>query len=399
MIKLALYHLRYHKMLTTILVLCISIAIFLPLVTCLTSGMIHEEMTGRSDKTPLLIGSKGSPFLLTLNSIYFKTEVRNTITYGTLKKYRARCKGEVIPLYTGHTAKNIPVVGTSFGYFAFRGLEPASGRLPGMLGEAVAGWNAAERLRLKAGGRLITDCKNIYDISAEFPLKLHITGILKKTGTPDDNVVFTDIKTVWIMDGIGHGHEDVIKTPAKVAKDTVIFIESNEVKYNSRLKEYNEVTPKNFHTFHYHGDENTFPLTALIVLPDSDKERVLVKSETNLPARPEDIEAQKVEPLQAVTPSKVIADILGLLLDVKKVLDGFSGLVILSTAAFLFLVLSLLFQLRRDEMEIIYKIGGSRYAMEMLLGIETAILLAASLVLAAGLSALLIAGARSYLFS
>jgi len=399
MFELALHHLRYNKVLSTILILCMTIAIFLPLSTFITARMLDREMLARSNTTPLLIGSKGSPFLLTLNAIYFKTGIEDQIDAGTLRTFRQRCEGQVIPLHLGHSAKGFPVVGTTFDYFAFRGLRTASGRLPTLLGEAVVGWDVAHRLRLKPGSGLITDLENIYDISAEYPLKLKITGVLEQTGTPDDRAVFTDVKSAWVMDGIGHGHEDIFTSPDAIEDDSVLFIEASEVVYNSRLAKYTEITRENIDSFHFHGDESAFPLSALIIAAASDKERVLVKCETNLPTRSAELEAGSTELLQAVEPSEIIFEILALIFDIKRILDGFSGLVILSTAAFLFLVLSLLFRLRHDEMQIIYKIGGSRHAMEMLLGIETLILLAVSFILAAGLSFLLVAGARSFFLS
>ncbi len=399
MFKLALLHLKYNRFLSAILIVCLTIAIFLPMVTWLSSSMLHEEMTARSDGTPLLIGSEGSPFLLTLNSIYFKTDIEEPITLGALNAYRKRCAGLVIPLYTGHTAKKYPVVGTSHDYFSFRGLEPADGTLPVMLGDAVAGAGAARQLRLKKGGSVITDCDNIYDISAEYPLLLRITGILKPTGTPDDNAIFVDVKTAWIMDGIGHGHEDAVAAPDNVHDESILFIEANEVKYNSRLKKYNEVTRRNIDNFHFHGDADDFPLSALIVVPDSHKEKVLVMSETNLSTDRSANGAEIPAGLQAIAPTDIISEILALIFDIKKILDSFSGLVLVSTGAFLFLVLSLLFRLRRDEMEIIFRIGGSRHAMEMMLGIETAILLGASFVVAGLLSLIVTALARSYYFT
>ena len=399
MFKLALLHLKYNRILSAILIVCLTIALFLPMVTRLSSSMLHEEMTARSDTTPLLIGSKGSPFLLTLNSIYFKTEVDAPINRGTLDAYRKRCEGLVIPIYTGHRPKKYPGVGTSHDYFTYRGLEPAEGALPGMLGEAVAGSGAARQLRLKTGGSVITDCDNIYDISAEYPLLLRITGILKPTGSPDDNVLFVDVKTAWIMDGIGHGHEDAVAAPEAGHDESILFIEASEVKYNSRLKKYNEVTRQNIDSFHFHGDASDFPLTALIVVPASHKEKVLVMADTNLSTDQEAAETESLAGLQAIAPTDIISEILALIFDVKKILDSFSGLVLVSTGAFLFLVLSLLFRLRRDEMEIIYRIGGSRHAMKMMLGIETAILLGVSFVAASVLSVIVTALARTYYFA
>ena len=52
----------------------------------------------------------------------------------------------------------------------------------------------------------------MYDLSAEYPLKMRVTGILAPTGTPDDLAVFTDVKTAWVIDGIGHGHDDLAAT-------------------------------------------------------------------------------------------------------------------------------------------------------------------------------------------
>ena len=382
MFKLALCHLKFHKLLTAVLIFGLTVTFFLPLGTWLVSGMLKESMTGRADATPLLIGSKGSPFLLTLDSIYYKTGINDPISAGTLRRFRERCKGRVIPLHTRHSVKGVPVVGTSYPYFGFRNLEAAAGRLPAMLGEAVAGSAAARKLRIEPGDGVVSDCESLYDISAEYPLKLRITGVLARTGTPDDNVIFTDVKTAWIMDGIGHGHESAIPVDPE-EDDTIIFIEASEVKYNSRLKKYNEVTPRNAGTFHFHGDEDAFPLSALIVVPASDKERVLVWAETNQPL---DGSESGAVPLQAVFPSDEVAKILEIIFDVKTILDSFSVLTAVCSSAFLFLVLSLLYRLRKDETEIIYRIGGSRHAIVMLLGLETALVLLVSLVLALLLS-------------
>ena len=45
-----------------------------------------------------------------------------------------------------------------------------------------------------------------------------MVGILAPTSTPDDEAVFVDIKTAWVISGIGHGHEDVV-TAEDLASD------------------------------------------------------------------------------------------------------------------------------------------------------------------------------------
>jgi putative ABC transport system permease protein len=33
--------------------------------------------------------------------------------------------------------------------------------------------------------------------------------VLERAHTPDDLAVFVDIKTAWVIEGIGHGHQDL----------------------------------------------------------------------------------------------------------------------------------------------------------------------------------------------
>ncbi len=378
--------------------LCLSITIFLPLVTYMSVNMIDEQLYERSESTPVLVGSKGSPFLLTFNSIYFKTEIKEKLEFGAYEELKSSIKGKVIPLHTFHTAKGIPIVGTSFDYFGFRGLSPAQGTLPQMLGDAVLGSNAAESLRTGAGGSVVSDCESIYDISAEYPLKMRITGVLAPTGTPDDNVVFVSIKTAWIIDGIGHGHEELVGTleemdsidlsdPGRNPDDSVLFIESSEIVYNSRLKKFNEITHDNINTFHFHGDVSGFPLSALIVLPASYEEEVVkLLAELNL-----------TRSLQAVRPTRTVEEILAILLDIKRLLDGFSILVLISTAAFMILVIWLQIRQRKGEMLILDRMGGGKHAMKALLLIEVTILVLTSACLAFAGSAAATSVIRSFI--
>jgi putative ABC transport system permease protein len=380
-----------------IIVLCLTITIFLPLVTFRAVEMVDEHLYARSKKTPLLVGSKGSPFLLTLNSIYFKTRIKERLPYAAVKELESKYQGRIIPLHTFHSVRGIPVVGTSFDYFTFRELEPREGNLPLMLGDAVLGSRAAVDLRARVGGSIISDAESIYNISAEYPLKMRVTGILEPTDTPDDNVVFVDLKTAWVIDGIGHGHENLVTRTAEVQDidlqdpdlnpdDAVLFIEASEIVYNSRLKKYNEITAENMHSFHFHGDRDTFPLSALILVPANYREEVLTLSELNLS-----------KGLQAVRPTGIVEEILDILLNVKRVFDGFSALVFVSTVAFMILVISLQIRQRRGEMLILYHIGGGKHLVKTLLGIEVVILVAASGLLAFILSMTVLSMARSYL--
>ena len=68
-------------------------------------------------------------------------------------------------------------------------------------------YDTARDLCLEVGDSLLSTPKTVYDQSQSFQLKMPIVGILEETGTPDDNAVFVSIRTAWVIDGIGHGHE------------------------------------------------------------------------------------------------------------------------------------------------------------------------------------------------
>ena len=59
-----------------------------------------------------------------------------------------------IPMYVRFKVRDQPIVGTTLEYFSFRGLELAEGRQMTVLGEAVLGSRAAERL----GGEAKDEC-------------------------------------------------------------------------------------------------------------------------------------------------------------------------------------------------------------------------------------------------
>ena len=83
-----------------------------------------------------------------------------------------------------------------------------------VLGEAVLGAAAARGLGVVAGDSIISSPENVFDLAGVYPLKMKVVGILEPTFTADDSAVFVDIKTAWIIGGLGHGHQDLAEADA-----------------------------------------------------------------------------------------------------------------------------------------------------------------------------------------
>ena len=78
---LAWRYLAYHKIKTMILVASITLIVFLPVGLNVIVGQSSAELTARAEATPLLVGAKGSPLELVLNSLYFDSDPPELTTY------------------------------------------------------------------------------------------------------------------------------------------------------------------------------------------------------------------------------------------------------------------------------------------------------------------------------
>lgn len=337
---------------SVILVVCITISIFIPMFTVSVSNLADRILSGRAAETPLVIGRKGGSLQLVLNTLYFKADTPDLLKYSVYEDVVNRKAGKVIPVYNRHTAKSYPIIGTSLAYFDLRKLTIRSGSFMQLLGDVVLGSNVAKKLGLKAGDKIISDTGSLYNISSMYPLRMSITGVLEKSNSPDDNVVFTDVKTSWIIDGIGHGHEDL----EKARPLDVLAREKDNIVGSPSVYEYTKITPENIDSFHFHGGIDEFPLTGIIVIPETIRKKTILQANINL-----------TETLQAVTPGRIIESLMKLVFNIRRILSSYFVLVFLSTALFLALIITLSLQIRKKERYIMQMIGSSRYTIFFML--------------------------------
>ncbi len=360
-------HAAHHRGRTLLLAACIAVPIFLPLATRLLLTTYESSLTSRAVDTPLVAGAKGNRFDLTLGALYLRPNELEAIPWGQLRALSAE-RVTAIPLHLRFTAQGHPVVGTSPEYFELRRLRAASGTLPLMIGDCVLGARVAETLSLVPGDDLYSDQRELYDISVPPALRMRVSGVLAATGAPDDDVVFVDVRTCWILEGLSHGHTD----PAVSIDEKLVLGRSAEhVAVSPALIEVASVTPENVASFHVHADEDGLPLTAVIVVPDDDKAATLIKARLNASAA-----------WQMVVPSAVIDDLLAWVLRVRDLFDSFSLVLGVSTVALVVLVLTLSARLRQREMNTLDRIGASRGVVVRLHAIEMGFVVAVSLGLA-----------------
>ncbi len=135
LLYMAWRYLAYHRIKTIILILSITLIVFLPAGLKILVGQSARALTLRAESTPLLIGAKGSPLELVLNSLYFESDTPPQITFAESQRVTDSKLATAIPLYTRFSAHKFPIIGTTLDYFDFRKLTVAEGRWMAVLGE------------------------------------------------------------------------------------------------------------------------------------------------------------------------------------------------------------------------------------------------------------------------
>jgi putative ABC transport system permease protein len=368
---LAYHYLRSSRRRTTVMVFATSVCVFLPAFTFLAAASIESQLTARGDASPVLIGYKGNEFDLTMSSLYFRGSVDDPVPYELIAELRESAYGVPVPLYIKYSAAGIPLVGTSLAYFEQRQLALTDGRLPGMLGEVVIGATAADEYRVGVGDKLMTDHQNLYNLAEAYPLVLIVVGVLAPSGSIDDHALFADVKTTWTLEGKIHGHSQVEDKDAINAG-----ADEENLEASAALFIFNEITEDNVQTYHFHGSQDDAPLTAVLVFPDDHRALSQLMGDYAMS-----------EVYKAVRPTEVVETILDIVVRVQDALRAYFSLILASTAAFFGLVMVLSLRLRDGEILLMRRIGCSRGAIALIVGAEVTLIVAASCIVAAGMTA------------
>jgi len=138
-----------------------------------------------------------------------------------------------------------------------------------------------------------------------------------------------------------------------------------------QLIRFQEFTEENLASFHLHGAEEDLPLTSILVFPNSQKDADLLAANYNVSKE-----------RQLLDTRGVMAELMGLVLKVKRWFHAIFLVFLVAMALFLGLVILLSLRLRRGEMATMFKLGCARGTMVWLQLLEWCLLLLAASVLA-----------------
>jgi putative ABC transport system permease protein len=357
------------------MIAAIALVLFVPAGLQVLVQQGASQLSARAEATPLLIGARGSEIELVLSALYFDTEPPASLPMSEVHRVRESGLAREIPIHSRFRARGFPIVGTTLNYFEFRNLEVARGRQITMLGECVLGAKVAAQLNLKPGDALKSTAKDPFNLAGKYPLKMHVVGVFEPMDGPDDLAVFVDLKTAWVIEGFGHGHQDLTATDAQL---NVLKTTESSVTANAAVQEYTEITTENIDSFHFHGDKGTFPVTAIIAVPQDEKSGTLLRGKY----------LAEDDPAQSVIPTGIVDQLLATILSVRTMIMAAAAVISLATFVIVVLVFELSVRLRKRELQTMHRLGCSRRAIASMISTEIAVVVVTATVIALGLAVL-----------
>ncbi|MBB5621552.1 putative ABC transport system permease protein [Pedobacter cryoconitis] len=178
-------------------------------ILLLASTQIGEKLDNNAKDIDLVVGAKGSPLQLILSSIYYIDFPTGNIPLKEAQELaRSPFVKKAVPLAQGDNYQGIRIVGTDSNFVSIYKLKTSTGKFWKADFEVTIGSTVAINQKLKIGDTFfgahgLTGSSDIHKTHA-----YKVVGILAPQGNVTDNLILTNISSVWKM------HEDHEKEEA-----------------------------------------------------------------------------------------------------------------------------------------------------------------------------------------
>ena len=206
MLKFAFKNMAIKKVQIILIVLSIVISAGIGVLAFNVASQVDEGITSGAQYYSAIIGPAGSNTQLAMNTMYFNESPVGTIPYSVVTSLQQDQRvSKVIPFAMADSYNGYGVVGTTPDYLENKSVSKGEMFEAGGTMQAVVGANVAKYCDLKVGDTIHTShSASDLDKHAE---GITVVGILAETHSSYDNVVFTQLKTLWDMHDHGE-HEE-----------------------------------------------------------------------------------------------------------------------------------------------------------------------------------------------
>lgn len=203
MFKFALKNLKTKKLKFTLTTITMFICILISIIFFNVASQAKEGVINTASSYDTIIGGESSALELTLSTMFYMDYSVDTIPYEYYEKYQNdKNVSEIYPFASGDTYRNVKIIGTLSGYLKNIKLKSGSMFEDDKEFQAVIGASVAEEANLKVGDTFISTHGSAETGHNHEDTPYTVVGIMNKSNTSNDLVIFTEISSVWCA------HED-----------------------------------------------------------------------------------------------------------------------------------------------------------------------------------------------
>ena len=233
MLKFALKNLAVKRAKVVLIVISIVISASVALLAYNVSCQVDDGMKSTAAYYDMIIGPSGSATQLAMNTMFFTDQPLGTISYEYLEELRADDRiNEAIPFTMGDSYNGARIVGTDAAFLKGKSLR--KGELFDGAFEAVVGAEVAKKYGISVGDQLITSHGLSEGGHSHESTPLSVVGILDATMTAYDNVIFTEVETVWSTHG--HGEHEEHEEHEEHGEICAILVKTKSFNYYNQIK-------------------------------------------------------------------------------------------------------------------------------------------------------------------
>jgi putative ABC transport system permease protein len=198
------------KPLNTVLnLLLFSTGIFMISLLLLIKTGIEDQLENNTGSVDLVVGAKGSPLQLILSSLYHVDYPTGNIKLSEAEKLNENpLIKQTIPLALGDNYQGFRIVGTNHDYAVLYKGNLSNGSLWDANFEVTIGAKVARETGLKLGDRFagvhgfMAESGHVHEES-----KYVVTGVFEESGNLLDQLILTNVESVWEIHHHHHHHE------------------------------------------------------------------------------------------------------------------------------------------------------------------------------------------------
>lgn len=209
MIRLAFKNLIHNGLSSALSWISLSLSVCIISILMVLQNSYEKQFLRSIEGVDMVLGAKGSPLQLILSSVFHIDAPTGNISFEEVQKWMNHpYVKQAIPLAYGDSYKGTPIVGSDHSLLQHYGGRIAGGRLFTRDFEVVIGSKAAQKLMLKQGQQFYSAHGRDEHGEEHREHPYTVSGVLTPTGTVLDNIIVSNIESVWkIHEPHSHDHQ------------------------------------------------------------------------------------------------------------------------------------------------------------------------------------------------